>query len=147
MKAAYPVIFTRTGDEKDTYLIEIPDLKGTTAGYGIGNAVHMAKDYICCRLYDMKDADFPKATPLGKIDVTGGEFAQDGESFSSIVDVDMTAYRRMMSRRVVRCNVCLPGWLRDAAENARINLSQIFQDALKSELGFRDYSDYRKSCQ
>lgn len=55
MKVSYPVIFTRTGDKKDTYLIEIPDIQGLTEGFGIDDAVHMAKDYIGCTLYDIQE--------------------------------------------------------------------------------------------
>ena len=61
MNVAYPVIFTRTGDKKDTYLIEIPDIQGLTEGFGIDDAVRMAKDYIGCTLYNVPEKDFPKA--------------------------------------------------------------------------------------
>ena len=35
MKQVYPVIFTQLNDEKDTVLIEVPDLEIITEGFGI----------------------------------------------------------------------------------------------------------------
>lgn len=135
MKVTYPVIFTRTGDKKDTYLIYIPDLDGNTEGYGIADAVKMAEDYIGCRLYDMDNQDFPKASKLKEIDVSKGVFAKEGESFASTVEADIGAYRKMMSKKAVRRNVSIPGWLNDEADRAKINVSKVLQEALKQELG------------
>ena len=38
MGVAYPVIFTATKDEKDTYLVYIPDIDGMTEGHGLFEA-------------------------------------------------------------------------------------------------------------
>ena len=46
MTVIYPVIFTRTNDETDTYLVSIPDIQGMTEGHGLADAISMAKDYI-----------------------------------------------------------------------------------------------------
>ena len=46
MERVYPVIFTKTKDEKDTVLIEVPDLGILTEGYGMANAIYMARDAI-----------------------------------------------------------------------------------------------------
>ncbi len=46
MNLIYPVIFTEVNDKKKTVLVEIPDLNGITEGYGIADAISMAKDYI-----------------------------------------------------------------------------------------------------
>lgn len=35
MKQVYPVIFTQLNDEKDTVLIEVPDLEILTEGFGM----------------------------------------------------------------------------------------------------------------
>ena len=61
----YPVIFTKLNDAKDTYLIEIPDLKGITEGYGLADAIKMARDYIDCYCYDKND--IPVASALNDI--------------------------------------------------------------------------------
>lgn len=85
----YPEILTKLNDAKDTYLIEIPDLKGMTEGYGLNDAIKMARDYIGCYCYD-KD-DIPVASALNDIDISKGSFYKDGESEIILVDVDVMA--------------------------------------------------------
>ncbi len=114
MVVIYPVIFTKTNDEKDTYLIEIPDLKGMTEGYGLADAIKMARDYIGCYCYDKADADMPVA--------------------SSLNDVDVDGYRKKMSNRAVRRNVSIPFWLNEAANKQHINVSKVLQEALTEKL-------------
>lgn len=46
MKRVYPVIFTQLNDEKNTVLIEVPDLEILTEGLGMADAVEMARDAI-----------------------------------------------------------------------------------------------------
>ena len=46
MKQVYPVIFTQLNDEKDTVLIEVPDLEILTEGFGMADAVEMALSLI-----------------------------------------------------------------------------------------------------
>ena len=80
MTTVYPVIFTRTDDDKDTYLIEIPDLDGITEGFGLAGSIKMARDLIGCKLYNLEESQYPKATQVNEIDVTKGEFAGEGSS-------------------------------------------------------------------
>lgn len=134
MITVYPVIFTATGDKKDTYLIEIPDLNGYTEGYGLADAIHMARDYIGCRLYDLEESDYPTASPLDSIDVSKGEFSNAGIGMLSMVDVDIDAYRRKMDNHPIRRNVSLPNWLNKKANEAHINVSRVLQDALIDKL-------------
>ncbi|MBQ6966705.1 MAG: type II toxin-antitoxin system HicB family antitoxin [Lachnospiraceae bacterium] len=134
MTVVYPVIFTQTKDKKDTYLVEIPDLCGMTEGYGIADALHMARDYIGCALYDKKDSDIPDASIIKDVDPLKGRFSGKGESIVSVVDVDIDEYRRKMRDKAVRKNVSLPAWLAAEAEKAHVNLSRVLQDALKEKL-------------
>ena len=46
MRQVYPVIFTPLNDKKDTVLIEVPDWEILTEGYGMADAVEMARDAI-----------------------------------------------------------------------------------------------------
>ena len=46
MRQVYPVIFTPLNDKKDTVLIEVPDWEILTEGYGMADAVKMARDAI-----------------------------------------------------------------------------------------------------
>ena len=135
MIAIYPVIFTATHDDKDTYLIEIPDLRGLTEGYGIQDAYRMARDYIGCKGLEIPDSEMPKASSISDIDASNGEFADAGDSFVSLVDIDLDAYRRRVNNRAVRRNVSLPAWLNEAADEAHINISRVLQDALMEKLG------------
>lgn len=137
MVLIYPVIFTATHDSKDTYLVYIPDLDGMTEGYGLEDAVHMARDYMGCSLYDKADNKIPKASPISDIDVKKGAFADGGESFISLVDFDLDVFRRRMNKKSVRRNVSIPEWLNKAAEDAHINVSRVLQEALMKKLGIK----------
>ena len=71
---SYPVILTKTGDERDTYLVYIPDLDGATEGYGLYDAVRMAQDYIKCALYSIDEKDYPKPSDLSEVNITKSKF-------------------------------------------------------------------------
>lgn len=135
MVVIYPVILTATKDAKDTYLIYIPDIDGISEGYGIEDAYHMARDYIGGMLYDMPDDEIPQASPISSIDVASGKFADAGESFVTLIDLDLEAYRRSINNKAVRRNVSIPAWLNQAAEDAHLNVSRILQEALMDKLG------------
>ena len=134
MTLVYPVIFTATHDKKDTYLVYIPDLKGMTEGYGLENAIHMARDYMGLALVDRNDSDIPAASALNEISISDSEFADSGESFVNLVDLDLDAYRRKMNKKAVRRNVSIPAWLDKAASEAHINVSRLLQEALMDKL-------------
>lgn len=134
MIAVYPVILTCTHDDKDTYLIEIPDLNGMTEGYGLADAIHMARDYIGCYCYDKKNTDIPAPSSINEIDISKGVFFKDGDSDITLVDVDIDLYRKKMEHRSVRRNVSIPFWLNEAAEEHHLNVSKVLQDALKQKL-------------
>lgn len=131
----YPVVLTATHDEKDTYLVYIPDLDGMTEGYGLEDAIHMARDYMGCSLYDKIDSDIPDASELSSIDISKTPFETEGDSFITLIDFDLSTYRRMMNKKAVRRNVSIPEWLNKAADEAHINVSRVLQEALKEKLG------------
>lgn len=57
MIVTYPVIFTETNDNKETVLIEVPDIANALSeGYGMRDAIFMAKDLIKEMLLDLIDA-------------------------------------------------------------------------------------------
>ena len=135
MSIIYPVIFTATHDEKNTYLIYIPDLNGMTEGYGLEDAVNMARDYIGCTLYDKAEDQIPEPSSFADVRIEDSEFADAGESFVSLVDFDLEGYKKKMNKKSVRRNVSIPAWLNDAADNAHINVSRVLQEALMERLG------------
>ncbi len=137
MRQVYPVIFTALNDEKDTVLIEVPDLEILTEGFGIADAVEMARDAIGLKgiSYEDKGKELPEPSSLKDIDVSKGTFAEDGAGCVSLVDIDFAEYRRKVDNKTVRRNVTLPNWLNQEAEKAHINVSRVLQEALMVKLG------------
>jgi predicted RNase H-like HicB family nuclease len=136
MKNVYPVIFTQTNDEKDTVLISVPDLEILSEGYGMTDAVEMARDAIGATGLTFEDMgkDIPKPSKMGMVDVSNSEFADCGDSFISLVDIDFTEYRRKVEHKSVRRNVTIPNWLNQEAEKAHLNVSKVLQEALMAKL-------------
>ncbi|MCC8150787.1 MAG: type II toxin-antitoxin system HicB family antitoxin, partial [Lachnospiraceae bacterium] len=77
---------------------------------------------------------YANPSALSDIDVKQGAFSQEGETFLSLVDVDLTEYRRKTDNKTVRRNVTLPNWLNLEAEKAQINVSRVLQEALMAKL-------------
>jgi hypothetical protein len=141
MKVAYPVIFT---DVDTNILIEVPDLgiiteaneegkaKGTMA-----DAIMMARDAIGINCIEAEDngKKIIKPSEIYDIDVSKGTFYGEGQMILSLVDVDLTSYRKMLDNRTVRRNVTLPNWLNQEAEKAHVNVSKVLQEALMARLG------------
>ena len=135
MAIIYPVIFTATHDENDTYLVCIPDIKGMTEGHGLSDSILMARDYIGCALYEKEDSELPKAS--FKVELSQSEFYEEfpkENSFVSFVDLDLDAYRKNMNQRAVRRNVSIPAWLDKKASESNINVSRVLQEALIEKL-------------
>ncbi len=133
MKRTYPVIFTET---KDAILVEVPDLSIFTEGKDIENAIDMARDAISITIVSKEDNDefVPGPSKIKEIDIKKSTFFEEGNTFSSIVDVDVEAYRKEIDTRPVRRNVSLPCWLNEAADKAGINVSGVLQEALMKKL-------------
>lgn len=136
MKYVYPVIFTQLHDDKDTVLIEVPDLEILTEGFGMADAVCMARDAIGLKGTSMEDAgiNIPAPREYDSIDVTAGTFAEEGTGCVSLVDIDFAEYRRRADNKTVRRNVTIPNWLNQEAEKAHINVSRVLQEALMVKL-------------
>lgn len=141
MKIAYPVLFT---DTNDTILIEVPDLALYTESNGAGDekgsmaeAMMMAREVIGLDCVTREDQGqvLIEPSPLEAINASSGVFAVEGNTLVSLVDVDVTAFRRKMDNRSVRRNVTLPSWLNWEANEAHINVSEVLKDALMAKLG------------
>lgn len=141
MKLTYPVIFT---DIDTNILIEVPDLGIMTEANAEGSpkatmadAIMAARDAIGLVCISAEDADreLTPASDLADIDVTKGIFYEEGKCLTSLVDVDLEVYRKMVDNKMVRRNVTLPNWLNQEADKASINVSKVLQDALMAVLG------------
>lgn len=141
MKVTYPVIFTDVGTN---ILIEVPDLgiyteaneEGKDKG-SMADAIMMARDAIgiyCIEAQDAKE-ELATASELSQVDVSKSMFSEDGTGIVSLVDVDLSVYRRMLDNKTVRRNVTLPNWLNQEAERSHINVSKVLQEALMAKLG------------
>ena len=126
MKILYPVLFSP--EEDGGYLAYVPDLQINSYGSDLAEAISMARDAIGSIGLAMEDEG--KVFPPPSKDVPHGT----GE-IVSLVDVDLTAYRRSVDKKTVRRNVSLPSWLNNAAEEAGLNVSAVLQNALKQQLG------------
>ncbi len=137
MRKVYPVIFTPVNDNKDTVLIEVPDLEILTEGYGMADAVNMARDAIGLKgiYFEDEKREIPEPSRIQDINIQEGTFAEDGEGCVSLVDIDFTEYRRKVDNKTVRRNVTLPNWLNQEADKANINVSRVLQEALMTKLG------------
>lgn len=137
MERVYPVIFTKTNDDKDTVLIEVPDLGILTEGYGMANAIYMARDAIGLHGITKEDMgiSIAEARDIKEIDLSKAEFADSGESCVSFVDIDFDEYRKKIDNKMVRKNVTIPSWLNKAAEREKINVSKVLQEALMEKVG------------
>ncbi|MGN0352973.1 MAG: type II toxin-antitoxin system HicB family antitoxin [Roseburia sp.] len=136
MREVYPAIFTPLNDEKNTVLIEVPDLQILTEGFGMADAVEMARDAIGLKgiCYEDEGRELPQPSLMSDIDVSKGTFAEDGVGCVSLVDIDFAEYRRKVDNKTVRRNVTLPNWLNQEAEKAHINVSRVLQEALMMKL-------------
>lgn len=136
MKNVYPVIFTPLNDEKNTVLVEVPDMNILTQGYGMPDAIYMARDAIGLKGINIEDngGDIPTPSEMSGIDASVGTFAEDGKGYVSLVDIDFTEYRRRTDNKTVRRNVTIPNWLNQEAEKAHLNVSRVLQEALMAKL-------------
>lgn len=136
MKRAYPTFLTRTNDKNDTVLVEVPDLEIITEGYGIEDGISMARDAIGLKVIYLEDENkpVPDSSSITDFNTSDGTFANEGDTILTLVDVDLTEYRKKVDNKSVRRNVTIPNWLNREAEAAHINVSNVLQEALKEKL-------------
>lgn len=135
LKDIYSVIFTRTEDKKDTYLVEVPQLNILTEGHGLDDAIDMARDSIGEKILTIELAGKSAPQIDYEVSLDDSVFREEGTQTLSFVDVDMNDFRRKHDKRTVRRNVTLPGWLDYEAKKAGINVSGLLQEALIQKLG------------
>ena len=133
-KKVYPTILTQTDD--GTVLIEVPDMEILTQGKDYADAIMMARDAIGLKGISMEDAGekLPEPSDLSSVHPDKGTFADEGKGIVTLVDVDFLIYRRKNDNRLVRRNVTLPNWLNQEAEEAKLNVSKVLQEALMAKL-------------
>ena len=58
----------------------------------------------------------------------------DASEVATLVDADLTSYKRRVGSRAVRRTISIPEWMDDEAARAGMSLSQVTQDALRQAL-------------
>lgn len=129
MKNSYPIVIDDTHEEKERYVVYIPDFDINTEGNTITEAIEMSRDAIGLVGIDMEDdkKELPKPTDIQNISHSADEIV-------TLVDVDFVEYRRQNESRSVRRNVTIPAWMNFEANKNGINVSAVLQNALKKEL-------------
>ncbi|KJR47144.1 Phage-related protein [Desulfosporosinus sp. I2] len=126
----FPAIFTPV--EKG-YAIRFPDLPGTNSqGKDLANAIYMSRDALATWLDYLIDEgeDIPNPSMTNNVSLDDGQFV-------TMIDVDMTAYRRHKNSKAVKKTLSIPSWLNEEAEAHNVNFSSILQEALKEHLGIQ----------
>ena len=138
--AVYPAIFHKSIE--GGYVVVFPDFDyGATEGKTLEEAIEMAEDYIGTWLYDdfVNSREMPVSSKINDISIEipedEREFYVEGESFKTLIGLDMLKYVNECKNQTVRKNVSIPSWLNEMAKKSNINFSNILQEALKHELG------------
>lgn len=127
MKSVYPIVLIPS---KNGYVVNVPDFDIMTQGDDIADAIDMARDAISLMGVQYQDDKKPLPKPSAISDVPHKE-----NETVTLVDVDFSAYRKMLDQRSVRKNCTIPSWLNEKAEQANVNFSAILQTALMEKLG------------
>lgn len=119
----YPAIFRK---EENGYSVFIPDLKNSTCGEDLKEAIYMAKDLIgalAVQYMEYDKVDMPKASNIADIKL------ENKNDFVTLIDLDFDAYKKSLVKSIKK-TVYISKDLNDKAESMHINFSQTLQDAL-----------------
>lgn len=118
---------------EDSYGVFFPDLPGCTSlGDTIAEAQENAQEALSLHIYGMeKDGDpIPEpSTTLSKDDTEG--------CFVVPVTIYPDVLRDEMRNKRISTNVTIPLWLKELAENKKINFSRLMETSLKDVLGVK----------
>lgn len=129
-KFFYPAQFHRIPVLNGGYWVSFPDFpECLTEGNTMEEAFVMAEDALGLALYDREASGESFPTPSSIFD-----FEADEESFTAVISVNLSEYKRRTNSHFVRKSVSIPGWLNEAAQDADLKLSAVLQKALKEEL-------------
>lgn len=127
-KYVFPAVFTQ--EESGLFAVKFPDLKGCyTSGDSLADAVEMAEDALCLKLYGMeeKGEEIPQASTIADIQ-------KDTDSIVSFVACDTLEYRKFYDKKSVKKTLTIPNWLNVIAERSGVNFSAVLQEALMEKL-------------
>lgn len=99
IKNVYPVFLTITED--DTIWIEVPDFEILIDGTDVYDAIHMAREAIELNCMLMEDANetIPLPSDISLLDIKKCDFAEDGKTMISLIDINSTDFRRKTGKK------------------------------------------------
>ena len=127
-KYVYPAVISE--EENGLYFVDFPDISACfTQGAGMAEAIEMAEDVLCLRLFDMEKAgeEIPAPSAAKSIEISEGETV-------SLIHCDTVFYKCFYESKSIKKTLTIPGWLNDAACAKSINFSQTLQNALLEQL-------------
>ena len=138
MRVVYPTLIEKS---EDMYLVFVPDLMIYTEGKDLGNAIEMARDAISLKCLNLEDnkisipepSSYSKAIEIAK-EVHHGESFNYTDGIVTVVDADLTEYRRKLDRKMVKKNLTIPSWMNVEAERLNLNVSRVLQEALEEKI-------------
>lgn len=126
----YPVVAEH--GEDGGYGLYFPDFPGTAIlAPDIQTAVRDAKDMLVDLLLELEDNGKVPPDPSAPEKIQ----LEDPTDKIIFIDVFMPPFRDEAANKSVTKNCTLPKWLREAADEAGLNFSQILQSGLKEALG------------
>ncbi|EKN67475.1 type II toxin-antitoxin system HicB family antitoxin [Schinkia azotoformans] len=124
----YPVVYEK--DEVGNQGMYFPDFPGTAIiPSDFLDGVKRAKEMLASRILELEEneQELPKPSDPASLELSTDECLY-------YIDVYMPPYRNEDANKAVTKNCTLPRWLRDAAEEAGLNFSQLLQSAIKEAL-------------
>ena len=129
MKLIYPAILSPL-EENPGYCVIFPDLPGcVTEGSSLAEAIEHAMDAACGWVLDELEEGKPAPAASKPADIK----LEDGD-FINLIFLDMDSYSEKYGTTSIRKNCTIPAWLNTAAEQHKINFSQVLQEALVERL-------------
>ena len=137
MKVVYPALIEKSND---IFLVFVPDLMIYTEGSDLNKAIEMARDSISVKCISLEDngigipepSSYDKAVSIAK-EIHEGEKFDNTHGLVTIVDSDLTTYRKNIDKKMVRKNLTIPSWMNAEAERLKLNVSRVLQEALKEK--------------
>lgn len=125
----YPVVVERTDTNLSMYF---PDFPGTAVtAIELTDGLIRAKELLAARALELEEANQELPVPSDPDHIE----LEDSSDRIVFVEVFMPPFRDVAANKAVTKNCTLPKWLRDAADEAGLNFSQVLQSGLKEALG------------
>lgn len=127
-KFYYPVVFLK---EDVGYTVTFPNFEYlVSSGDTEAEAFEKAEECLGMGISDyiMEGKKLPEPFKIDEISLNENEFV-------AVISVNMDEWMHKYEAKMVRRNITLPQWLNKLANQEKINVSQICQEAIKKALG------------